>query len=161
MRGAFDIIDERLWVGPAPFTPGDYRKLVDLGITHILCLQPINESESMGLSDHEIRDSAKQAGLSFTRVPIKNFDRFSMLEEVPKATIKVLELLSRGESVYIHCGAGINRAPTVAAAVIAVRHSISVKAACDWISRLHPSAPDCGAVQQYIEAPESSIDSTS
>lgn len=142
MRGSIDRIDDGVWVGPAPLTPGDYQGLAQLGIQEVLCLQTESESMALGVDPVDAVRMARNAGLGFQRVAIRDYDVRSMAAEVPSAVRKLLYLLQQDRVVYVHCAAGINRAPTVVAGALALRHSLTGEQACSWVVALHPSAPD-------------------
>ena len=52
----------------------------------------------------------------------------------------VTSCLESGKPVLLHCLAGINRAPTLAAAVLCRRRGVSVEAALETIQRARPAA---------------------
>jgi protein-tyrosine phosphatase len=51
------------------------------------------------------------------------------------------ELLCAGERVYLHCNAGMNRAPTVAIAYLHRHHSMSLSEARDFVKQRRHCVP--------------------
>lgn len=137
-----DMVDEGLWVGPAPRTDGDFRRLAALGVQEVLSLQPEEEARAIGVPPEDAARMAATHGLALHRVPIRDFDVRSMASGVPGAVRLLRDLRARGRQVYVHCNAGINRAPTVAAGYLALAHDLTGAQACEWITAAHPCAPD-------------------
>jgi hypothetical protein len=50
-------------------------------------------------------------------------------------------LLARGERVYLHCNAGLNRAPTVAIAYLHAHRGYALQDACDFVKARRPCVP--------------------
>ncbi len=142
MELTIDMIDDGVWVGPAPRREADYCELARLGIQDILTLQTEDEARACGIPPDEAATMASSNGLSLVRVPIRDFDPRSMSSNVPTAVRTLQDLRQRGRVVYVHCHVGINRAPTVVAAYLALTHQIGGAQACGWLLAIHPSAPD-------------------
>ncbi len=105
-----------LLVGPSPIYLDDFEQLRSMEITAILSVQSeIDVSEA----DLELRKGmAKKLGLSYEVFPITDFDRGDLRRRLP-ACIDVLDgLIKAGNVVYLHCTAGVNRSPTIAAAFL-------------------------------------------
>jgi protein-tyrosine phosphatase len=109
-------ITSNLWLGPCPQDAADMRYLKALGITAILSLQ---SQADLGQREVGWPESAAQAeGLDFNNVPVTDFDSLDLAWKLPRC-VKVLdELLRAGNTVYLHCTAGVSRSPTVAAAYL-------------------------------------------
>jgi atypical dual specificity phosphatase len=142
-----DMVAEGLWVGSAPRTIEDFALLQSLGITDVVTLQTEEEALNHGLHPTVAFGLALEHGMSLHRNPIIDFDRNSLLHGVPAARDVIASLLQRGRSVYVHCAAGMNRSPTVAAAVLAADGTLSPEHACRELVRRHPSQPDEGVVR--------------
>ncbi len=53
----------------------------------------------------------ERLGLTMARCPIRDFDPPDMRQRLPAATRRLAGLLAHGHRVYVHCTAGIGRAP--------------------------------------------------
>lgn len=100
-------------MGSSPNSPVDFTRLKQLQVTSVICLQ-----SDQDLSDRKIdwptmlvlyRDHA----LSIYRFPILDFDEIDLGNKVTEPIRKLHALLSDKERVYIHCNAGVCRAPAV------------------------------------------------
>lgn len=142
MRWTIDWIDDGVWVGPAPRHEADYAHLAGLGVQDVLSLQTEAEARMSGIPHEEALGMASRHGLALARVPIRDFDARSMAAVVPEAVRMLRDLRGRGRSAFVHCAAGINRAPTVVAGYLALAHGLSGEQACNWVTTLHFCAPD-------------------
>lgn len=110
-------------VGSCPQTPRDVSRLArEAGVTHILQLQQGADLEFFGIDGDGIRRAAAAEGVTHLRVPIVDFDPFSLRDRLPDA-VAVLDNALRSRTgdgkdpvVYVHCTAGLGRAPAVALA---------------------------------------------
>jgi len=94
----------------------DFRELKALNITAVLSLQT-EEDHSASAIENE-RATAIAVEMKFVNLPVTDFDRLELARKLPEC-VKVLEsLLASGDTLYLHCSAGVNRSPTVAAAYL-------------------------------------------
>ncbi len=105
-----------LFVGPDPQEDEDFEQLKALKITAILSLQT-DEDQRPGAVEYEER-RATRAGLSFRNVPVRDFDPGDLERQLPRCVTVLDEMLKAGDTVYVHCRAGVSRSPTVAAAYL-------------------------------------------
>lgn len=104
----------RLYIGSHPATVEDIQTIEQkLAATAVLNLQADEDMKAIGLDFQPLEAYYKTSPLRFVRMP--------MLEEQPVLREKLVnciraldELLSADRTVYLHCTAGIGRAPTVA-----------------------------------------------
>jgi protein-tyrosine phosphatase len=98
--------DGRLWRGAAP-SPAGYRALASMGVTTVVDLRAEN------LSGAELAEPA-EAGLKAVRMPIRD-------GQTPKpAQVRhFLDVVSGASGkVFVHCGAGVGRTGSMAAAYL-------------------------------------------
>jgi len=61
----------------------------------------------------------KLAAIELRRIPIPDFDRHVLGMHLPQAVEELEDALAPSSGkVYVHCTAGINRGPTLAAAIL-------------------------------------------
>jgi dienelactone hydrolase len=111
-----DRVIPRLFVGAAPLADDDFQQLKTLNVTAILSLQT-EEDGPEGAIESE-RNAAVEAGIGFTNLPVADFDRLELLWNLPKCVATVERILAAGDTLYLHCTAGVNRSPTAAVAYL-------------------------------------------
>ena len=133
-----DSVTPDLFIGRAPTEPEGFEQLRAMKITAILSLQT---AEDVGPGQlYRRRNAATKAGLSFHNVPVTDFDRADLQLKLPDCVAELDRLVKGGETVFLHCTAGVSRSPTVAAAFLhwklgwgldqALAHVQSVRACC-------------------------------
>jgi protein-tyrosine phosphatase len=126
-----------VFVGPDLRLEQDIELLRSLGVTAILSLQ--SEEDVKGHST-VILGAVIDAGLKVHKVSISDFDRADLKLKLPASVTALNDLVESGETVYVHCTAGVSRSPTVVAAYMnqclhwslesAVNHLMSIRVCC-------------------------------
>jgi protein-tyrosine phosphatase len=132
---------DALAIGEYP-TPADavwLRRVA--GISTVLSLQDDIDLDRKGLSIESLEAAYAAVGLRFARHPIPDGDGDALRARIDAVVGSLAELLDAGERVYLHCNAGLNRAPTIAIAYIHVARGISLEAACAAIKARRPCVP--------------------
>ncbi len=113
----------RLLMGPAPgLTDLDaelHSLRQDHGVDRLVCLLEAHELEALGLGD--LLSSAEATGISARRFPIPDGSVPESPENMDTLVKDLLEALSAGDTVFLHCWAGLGRTGTVAAACLIAR----------------------------------------
>ncbi len=147
-----EIIPERLWVGGYPM-PEDVAYLKSLEITAVVNLQSDADLASYRIQLRLISRAYDEAGIAFRRFPIADFDRNALLEGLPGAVALLEEIMGcRDARVYLHCTAGLNRAPTVAAAYAIRALGLTALQALEHVTSRRPSQPYYSVLEQYAES---------
>lgn len=121
-------VKPQLIVGSCLQKPGDVDKLHSEGVGLILCLQEDGDMKHFNLDLLPILQRAEELGIRHIREPIRDFDPFHLRKSLPHAVgrlAKELALRTEAEAAYVHCTAGLGRAPAVALA-----HMFWVDAMC-------------------------------
>jgi protein-tyrosine phosphatase len=107
----------------------------------VICLQDDADLDRKGLSLRALERAYAGKGIAFHRRPVPDGDADSLRARIDETVALVAELLARGERVYVHCNAGLNRAPTVAVAYLHVHHGQTLEAACALVKSRRPCVP--------------------
>jgi protein tyrosine phosphatase (PTP) superfamily phosphohydrolase (DUF442 family) len=109
----FAVVDEHVWRGAAPGAAG-YRALADAGVTTVVDLRA---EENIHV------DGAALADLGIERVHLPMRDGQA---PPPELVQRFLDVVAESDGkVYVHCGAGVGRTGTMAAAYLVQRDGVS------------------------------------
>jgi protein-tyrosine phosphatase len=121
----WDTITPDLIVGSCLQTPADVDRLAEeAGVTTVFCLQEDCDLDYFGIDVAGIAARCAERGdIRHVRFPIRDFDPFELRRLLPRAVARLAlahrppgQPGSEGGSVYIHCTAGMGRAPAAALA---------------------------------------------
>jgi protein-tyrosine phosphatase len=130
-----------LLVGEYP-TPDDAHWLRALqGVTAVLSLQDDADLASKGLELAELERAYDAHALRFHRMPVPDCDGDFLQARLDAIVARLHQLLDAGDRVYLHCNAGMNRAPTVAIAYLHVHHKMPLVAARDFVKARRACVP--------------------
>jgi len=90
----------------------------DPWVTAVVSLQDDADLASKGLRLHDLERSYRTHGVGFHRVPVPDCDNDILAARLDETVRLLHEILSCGGRVYLHCNAGMNRAPTIAIAYL-------------------------------------------
>lgn len=114
----YNFIRPDLIVGSCLQTPEDVDKLRQIGVKTIFCLQQDPDLEYFGVDIIAIQEYAKTYDdIQHIRAEIRDFDAFDLRMRLPAVVSKLYKAINRNGGVtYVHCTAGLGRAPAVALA---------------------------------------------
>ncbi len=121
-----------------------------MGVVTSLSLQSDRDLADCNISQKQLLKAYALEEIELRRIPIPDFDRQALAVALPQA-VEELEkvLVSDQAKVYVHCTAGINRSPTLAAAYLVKMSGLSAREAYDYvISRRHCS-PYLATLEDY------------
>lgn len=130
-----EVADDLL-IGAYPQDAADVAVLDDEAVTRVLNLVEDREYEAGRRA--ECAAALTAAGIAESRIMLEDYGRLGH-EQLEQAVALVLDWLESGERVYVHCRAGWQRSASVAAAVIAVRESVSL---LEGLSRVQQQRPE-------------------
>lgn len=122
-------------------------------VTAVLSLQDDSDLASKYLNLRELERGYRRHHLHFHRMPVPDCDPETFATCLDDIVALLGELLRRGERVYLHCNAGINRAPTVAIAYLHAEHGLSLQAARDFVKERRHCVPYMQLLQTRYGTP--------
>lgn len=114
----FDKVPPNMFIGPYPQSASDVDSIVNGGATGVLNVQTDEDFEHRGIQWDVIKQRYDEQGVEVVRYPIRDFDRDALKEKLNGATHALDDMIKQGRDVYIHCTAGMGRAPAVAVAYL-------------------------------------------
>ncbi|KAL6130336.1 hypothetical protein ACLB2K_068716 [Fragaria x ananassa] len=112
----YNFIRPDVIVGSCLQTPKDVDKLRSIGVKTIFCLQQNSDleyPEYFGVDIGAIQEYAKEFDdIEHLRAEIRDFDSYDLRLRLPAVVSKLYKAINRNGGVsYIHCTAGLGRAP--------------------------------------------------
>lgn len=152
------FVFDQLAVGEYP-TPEDACWLRETAaVTAVVSLQDESDLDRKGLSLASLERAYAAQGIAFHRLPVADGDAAALRERLDEAVALVAALLARGERVYLHCNAGLNRAPTIAIAYLHVHGAQSLDAACAFVKTRRACVPYMRMLAAHYHAAPSAAD---
>lgn len=139
---------DNLIVGSQPQTADDINRLHhEEGVTGVLNLQQDNDIAYWEIDFKSITKRCDELGIRYMRNPAVDFDPNSLRKELPKAVSLLEHAISQGLTVYIHCTAGLGRAPAVAIAYLFWFHGMNMDDAYKYLTSKRPCGPKKEAIR--------------
>jgi protein-tyrosine phosphatase len=144
-----EIIPDRLWVG-CFIRPEDINRLRQMGITAIVSMQSDEDLSEFKISLKKLLKAYQSADIEYRRIPTRDFDQQALFANLSKAIMEVEDALApRWARAYIHCTAGINRGPTLAAAYLMKIWRMPAQEASNYVAARRHCSPYLAVLQQY------------
>jgi protein-tyrosine phosphatase len=147
-RPSVSPITDSLLVGEYPRI-GDIEWLKhEFRITAIHNLQDDEDLRINGIDVLGLRDACRQYEIKLVRTPIRDGSSDDMAARLGDALRCLENLLGSKERVYLHCNAGLNRAPTLAIAWLRTNAGMSLNEAMAHVKKRRA----CGPFMTVLEA---------
>jgi len=137
----FHPITENLLVGACPRDRADIEQLKSVQVEHVICLQSDRDFLAIGIDWKQMVADYAQHNIQLTRIAMTDFDEENIASLLSNAASIVSEATQSSNKVYLHCSAGRERAPTVAAAWLMREQKLSAEEACAKVTTARPSNP--------------------
>mmetsp|Transcript_37884 Transcript_37884/g.107032 ORF Transcript_37884/g.107032 Transcript_37884/m.107032 type:complete len:308 (+) Transcript_37884:549-1472(+) len=137
-----------LIVGSMPQDAGDISYLRNhLGVSAILNLQQEKDWQKFDIDFGKIQEQCNRFGdIRIIRCPIVDFDASSLRDCLPGAVTRLHSLLESGHTVYIHCTAGLGRAPGVAITYIHWLYNLTLEEAYCYFTERRRCNPRAASI---------------
>ncbi|MEJ1161520.1 protein-tyrosine phosphatase family protein [Prosthecomicrobium sp. N25] len=105
----------RLVIMPAPIRD-QFPGLAAAGVALVVSLLPAEEAERLALTDEALR--CRRAGMDFLNVPVPDFSVPADFEASAALVAALADQIAGGDTVAVHCRAGIGRSGMVTSAIL-------------------------------------------
>ncbi|KAL5733611.1 hypothetical protein ACOSP7_032948 [Xanthoceras sorbifolium] len=145
----YNFIRPDLIVGSCLQTPADVDKLRHIGVKTIFCLQQDPDLEYFGVDIRAIQEYARTYDyIQHLRAEIRDFDSFDFRMRLPAVVSKLFKAMNRnGGITYVHCTAGLGRAPGVALAYMFWVQGYKLNEANRLLQSKRPCFPKLDAIK--------------
>lgn len=136
-----------LWVGAYP-EEHDFAWLAAThGVRAVMNLQDDFDLAAKRLTHKALEAAAAASGIAFARLPVADGDTAGLVERLPQLVAALAESIRLHGPTYLHCNAGINRAPTVAIAYLHVHHLLALEDAVRQVKARRSCLPYVSALE--------------
>ncbi|KAA8534487.1 hypothetical protein F0562_032004 [Nyssa sinensis] len=145
----YNFIRPDLIVGSCLQTPEDVDKLRNIGVKTIFCLQQDPDLEYFGVDIAAICEYANTYDdIQHLRAEIRDFDLFDLRMRLPAVVSKLHKAVNQNGGVtYVHCTAGLGRAPATALAYMFWVQGYKLGEAHDLLLSKRPCFPKLDAIK--------------
>src|SRR5216684_3620128 len=151
-RPSVSVISPELLVGEYP-GHDDIEWLKDTyGVTAVHNLQDDEDLRLNGLDSTRLREGYEEHGIDFVRTPIQDGSADAMAERLEAALHDLRNLVDSSGRVYLHCNAGMNRAPTLAIAFLRAYRQMSLDEAMKLVKKQRACGPFMTVLEDYFGA---------
>jgi atypical dual specificity phosphatase len=128
-----EVIPNRLWVG-GYVRPEDVRFLRQMEITSVVNLQSDRVLSVYGIKHQKALKAFSQVDIELRGSPPLTLTSKACQKNLPQAVEELEKSACAARAkVYVHCSAGINRGPTLAAAYLIKQEAMSAQEAYDFL----------------------------
>ena len=155
---AFDWVPPNMFIGPYPSCAEDVDKMRSAGVTGVVNVQTETDITKRMVNMGIMRELYAKANIELRHVPIEDFDGTSLAARVKYAAHAVHELSERAKGegrepkIYIHCTAGMGRAPATACIYLVHKCGYNLDHARNHVKHHRPIvAPNYEAMKQACQ----------
>jgi protein-tyrosine phosphatase len=113
-------------------------------------LQDDDDLRHNGLDLKQLRAEYDAQGIRFRRTPIQDGSADAMADRLAVALSDLRELVDAHGRVYLHCNAGLNRAPTLAIAFLRAHRRMSLEEALALVKARRACGPFMTVLEDYF-----------
>jgi hypothetical protein len=134
-------ITPRILIGTCPMTTADLERIgAEAGVSAVLSVQHDDCLAYWDIDYPEMRTHGERLGLRMARSPMRDFDIPDQRRHLARAVRTLADLLSEGHCTYVHCTAGLGRAPLTVLSYLVWVEGLSPEEASGLIQRGRPDA---------------------
>lgn len=140
------LINPQLYIGTYPQNPVDLDRLKSgPKITAVLNLQTDDDFKALGVDWPRIEKGYLDRDMLCQRWPITDFSPESLEQRLEGAATLLNQLIGVGHRVYVHCTAGVGRAPAAVIGYLTWHQDMDLDEAYNFVKEQRSCDP-------YIEA---------
>eukprot|EP00892_Ulva_mutabilis_P010884 jgi/Ulvmu1/8168/UM040_0065.1 len=146
----YNLIKEDIIVGSCLQTPDDVDTLKEAGVSVVICLQQDTDMAYFDLDIEPVQDRAGEVDLRHVRLRINDMDPLNLRLRLPDVIAQMhKEVTAAGPGkIYVHCTAGMGRAPAVALAYMWWVHGLPLDPTFDELRSKRWCSPAISAIRQ-------------
>ncbi|MGQ9575646.1 MAG: dual specificity protein phosphatase family protein [Thermoguttaceae bacterium] len=147
-----DLIVPRIYVGSCPIHTDEIDRLKnEYGITAVLNLQVDEDFAWWGIDWGVLEAHYRRLGIEVRRVPVRDFSPEDLRKNLPECVGALEDLVRAGQTVYVHCSAGVNRSPSTVVAYLHWVEGWEFDEAVNYVRARHACDPYVDAIRLATE----------
>ncbi len=115
-------------------------------------MQDDGDLNSKGLRSEELEVAYRTIGIAYHRLPITDCDNAMLRARLADCLRTLATAIRDSPRVYLHCNAGMNRAPTVAIAYLHTHQGLSLAEARHFFGQRRHCVPYMTVLEEYFTA---------
>lgn len=144
----FSRLEQNIFIGSAPQNSVDASRLKQMKITAVLSLQSDGDFKSHQIDWKKLQSAYQYNDITVQRFPIIDFDENDLGNKLADPVHALNALLAVGHRVYVHCNAGVCRAPATVLGYLCHYRDMNIDDGLEYIRSQRPQAhPYIGAVE--------------
>jgi atypical dual specificity phosphatase len=148
----FNRIEADIFLGSAPANSVDVARLATMKVTAVLSLQSDEDFKTHGINSTKLQSAYDYNRIVLQRFPILDFDEIDLGKRLARPVQSLNNLLSDGHRVYVHCNAGVCRAPATVLGYLCHYRGMSIEQGLEYIRQQRPQAnPYLAAVRKSLD----------
>jgi protein-tyrosine phosphatase len=148
----FTRVFPKIYIGSYPETPEDIDYLRrPMGVTAVLNLQSDDDLRSLDCDWAEMLAQYRRSRIQVRRVAVRDFDPEDMRKKMSRCVRALHELVQANHVVYVHCTAGVGRAPSVVITYLIWVHQCEITRAIQYVTSCRPCSPYVDAIRLACE----------
>lgn len=148
----YAIVLPELYVGSCPKGRVHVELLRNDGVTAVECLQTEEDFWYLGIDWPTVLQWYREFGIEVVHCPIIDGDPEDLAAKLPAAVNSLAELIRHGHRVYLHCTAGVGRAPSVAVAYLHWVRGWPLERALEHMKTVRDCDPNRWAIEEATPA---------
>eukprot|EP00741_Cyanophora_paradoxa_P023991 tig00021719_g23167.t1 len=147
----FDYVPDNMFIGPYPQRKEDLDAMKEAGVTAVLNVQTMEDIHQRQIPWPELQEHYRRIGIKLVHYPIYDFNPEDLRRRLKGAVKEWDTLLAQGHKAYVHCTAGMGRAPAVVVAYLCWKHKMDPDAACAHVKAYRTVAvPNMGIIRPLV-----------
>lgn len=147
----FGRIEGDIFIGNAPHNSVDVARLKQMQITAVVSLQSDQDFKTHKIDWKKLQNAYQYSEITIERFPIIDFDEVDLGDRLAEPVKALHGLLTIGHRVYVHCNAGVCRAPATVLGYLCHYRGMEIEQGLEYIRRNRPQA------HPYIRAVERAL----
>ena len=148
----FGPVEANIYIGNAPQTAVDVTRLNQMAVTAVLSLQSDQDFKNYRIDIDELQNAYNTNNILLQRFPIIDFDEQDLGNKLAQPVQALHRLLETEHCIYVHCNAGVCRAPATVLAYLCHYRGMGIEQGLTYIRDNRPQAnPYIRAVEKALQ----------